>query len=273
MHAVATAYGRALRSQFNGKILLMSIIPTLLSVALWGALLFFGWEPLLDTLQRMFTDYGWFQQAGSLLSRFGLGALKTVIVLVVAALLLLPLLILTSLVFMGVVAMPAISRHVSLRQFPALEKKHGGNLIGSLMASLTGFLVFVAVWLLSLPLYALFPLAVLVQIGLWGWLTARVMSYDALAEHASEDERATIVREHRWPLLVIGMVSGLAGAVPGVVWISLVWAALLFPLLAVISLWLYVLIFIFTGLWYQYYCLQALADLRARAGGKNVAPG
>jgi hypothetical protein len=36
-----------------------------------------------------------------------------------------------------------------------------------------------------------------------------------------------------------------------------------FPFLAAASIWLYVLIFIFTGLWFEYYCLEALARLRA----------
>jgi len=35
--------------------------------------------------------------------------------------------------------------------------------------------------------------------------------------------------------------------------------------LAVLSIWLYLIIFIFTGLWFQYYCLQALTDLRTAA--------
>jgi hypothetical protein len=63
--------------------------------------------------------------------------------------------------------------------------------------------------------------------------------------------------------VAIGIVSGAAGAIPGVVW--LVGAAIsvvLFPFLAAISIWLYVLIFIFTGLWFQYYCLEALARQR-----------
>ena len=106
---------------------------------------------------------------------------------------LLPLMVVTSLLFMGVVAMPAIVRHVSARQFPQLEKKQGGSFIGSLLVNLTGFLVFVPLWLLSLPLYAIAPVAVVAQAALWGWLTARVMSYDALSDHASEEERATIM--------------------------------------------------------------------------------
>jgi hypothetical protein len=39
----------------------------------------------------------------------------------------------------------------------------------------------------------------------------------------------------------------------------------MFPFLAAISIWLYVLIFIFTGLWFQYYCLEALARQRGEA--------
>ncbi len=198
----------------------------------------------------------------------GMGVLKTIIVPLVAMLLLLPLMILTALVFMGVAAMPAIVSHVSRHQFPALEKKHGGSFMGSLMTNLTGFLIFIPLWLLTLPLFLIAPLAVLAQATLWGWLTSRVMSYDALADHASEDERATLMRTHRRQLQLIGMISGAAGALPGIVWIGgTVLSVVLFPILAALSVWIYVLIFIFTGLWFQYYCLQALEDLR----GKSVA--
>lgn len=273
MRAIVTAYGRALLSQLNGKMLLLSALPFLLSVALWGALLWVGLQPLVDHVQRLFETYDGFKLSGTLLASFGLGVLKTVVVPLIAMLLLLPLMILTSLIFMGMAAMPAIVRHVSRRQFPGLEKKHGGTVLGSVLTNLSGFALFVLAWLVSLPLYAVLPLALLVQIALWGWLTSRVMTYDALAEHASAEERSAIVRQHRWQLLTIGMISGAAGALPGVVWIGgAVLSVVLFPFLAAISIWLYVVIFIFTGLWFQYYCLQALARLRAEAGAGNAAP-
>jgi hypothetical protein len=130
-------------------------------------------------------------------------------------------------------------------------------------------LVFMALWLLTLPLYAYPPLAMAVQALLWGWLSCRVMVYDALADYASADERRAILRLHRWPLLAIGVVSGLAGALPGALWLggplAGTMAVVFFPFLAAASIWLYVLIFIFTGLWFAYYCLAALARLRAAA--------
>ncbi|WP_308633239.1 EI24 domain-containing protein [Massilia forsythiae] len=268
MRPIAIAYGRAVRSQFSRRMLLLSIVPLLLSLALWGGLLYAGLQPLYDWLQAVFTEYGLFATSGSALSRLGLGFLHAMAVPLVAMLTLLPLTIITSLLFIGVGAMPAIARHVSRVQFPAMERKEGGSFLGSLGVNLSGIVVFALLWIVTLPLYALAPLALVAQAVLWGWLTARVMSYDALSIHASLEERRAIVRTRRRPLLAIGTISGLLGALPGVVWVGGALSVVLFPVLAVLSIWLYLVIFIFTGLWFQYYCLQALADLRAGRDGQ-----
>lgn len=266
MRPVAIAYGRALRSQFSRRMLLLSVVPLLLSLALWGGLLYAGMQPLLDWLTDQFYQYDLFKTSGSVLAGLGLGFLKTLAVPLVAMLVLLPLMIITSLLFIGVGAMPAIARHVSRIQFPQLERREGGSFLGSLGVNLSGILVFAVIWIVTLPLYALAPLALLVQAVLWGWLTARVMSYDALSIHASREERLAIVAARKRQLLLIGTVSGLLGALPGVAWIGgALISVVLFPVLAVLSIWLYLVIFIFTGLWFQYYCLQALADVRAAA--------
>jgi hypothetical protein len=274
MRAVLQAYGRALVAQLNGKMLLLSLIPFLLSVVLWGVLLWWGLQPLIDALHVQFVEHDWFKVSSGWLDGLGLDMFRTVIVPLLAMLLLLPLMIVTALIFIGVAAMPAIVRHVGMRQFPQLQKKHGGSLLGSLATSLGCFLVFLVVWLLALPLYAVPPVALLFQVALWGWLTYRVLAYDALADYASDDERRAILRTHRWPLLSIGIVSGAAGAIPGIVWLGgTVLSVVFFPFLAAASIWLYVLIFIFTGLWFQYYCLEALRLLREQeTSGAPVMP-
>jgi hypothetical protein len=263
MRPVATAYGRALRSQLSGKMLLLSIIPFLLSVALWGVLLYFTLQPLIDLIFHAFTDGKHEAASSSVLATFGMGALKTVVPPLLAMLLLLPLMIITALLFMAIVAMPAIAGHVGQLQFPALEKKHGGSLAGSVANNVKVMLAFVPLWLACLPLYFFPPVAIVAQACLWGWLTSRVMAYDALADYASAEERAAIMHTRRRSLMAIGIVSGMAGALPGIVWIggAVLWVVL-FPILAALSIWLYLIIFIFSGLWFQYFCLQALADLR-----------
>ncbi len=271
MREVVNAYGRALLSQLHGRMLLLSIVPFILSVLVWGVLLYLGMQPLLDWLHAAFTEYDGFRASGSWLSSWGLAALKTVVVPFVALLLLLPLMILTALIFMGVAAMPFIVCHVGGRHFPALEKKRGGSLLGSVGMALRCFALFAAIWFCTLPLYFVPPLALLAQVLLWGWLTSRVMAYDALADYASEDERKQLMHERRWQLLAIGAVSGAAGALPGLLWLGgAAIAVVFFPFLAAASIWLYVLIFIFTGLWFEYYCLEALARQRAARVEKDI---
>lgn len=266
MKGVGAAYRRALRAQFSRRMLALSSAPLLLSLLLWGALLWTGLQPLLDWLQGVFADYGLFQSSGSMLAMLGLGMLKVMVVPLLAIALLLPLMIASALLFMGVIAMPAIERHVGSRQYPKLERKEGGSFIGSVAINLGSTAVFAVLWLLTLPLYAVPPLAWLVQACLWAWVTSRVMSYDALSAHASLEERRELIRRHRGALLAIGFASGLAGALPGIAWMGgALLSIVLFPFLALLSLWLYIMIFLFAGLWFQYFCLGALEELRAGA--------
>lgn len=264
MKDVLTAYGRALRSQVRGRMLLLSVAPTVLSLVLWSVVLYFSWDPAFNYVQDQFFEHELYRYSSSWLASLGLAAVKNIIVPLAMILALVPLMILTALIFIGVAAMPAIVRHVGGQHYPQLEMKKGGTLAGSVGMALGGFCIFAVIWLLALPLYAFPPAALALQVLLWGWLTARVMAYDALADYASPEELKQLRRDNRWGLVAIGIVSGAAGAIPGVVWlVGTAAAVMLFPFLAAISVWLYVLIFIFTGLWFQYYCLEALAKQRA----------
>jgi len=264
MKGVGTAWRRALGAQFSRRMLLLSTAPLALSVLLWGALLWTGLQPLLDWLQGAFAQYDIFTSSGNMLAMLGLGMLKVMVVPLLAIALLLPLMIGSALLFMGVIAMPVIERHVGNSRYPKLEKKEGGSFAGSVAINVGSTAVFALLWLFTLPLYAVPPVAWLVQACLWAWVTSRVMSYDALAAHASAAERKELVRRHRGALLGIGFASGLAGALPGIAWMGgAIISVVLFPFLALLSLWLYIMIFLFAGLWFQYYCLGALEEMRS----------
>jgi len=265
MQAALLAFVRALWSQLHWRMLLLTLLPFLASALLWGVALWLGLQPLIDWLQAWFVEHQGFGAVGRMLGWIGLGALKTLIVPLLAMWALLPLMILTALIFVATLAIPAVVRHVSYRSYPALQERHGGSFFGSLWTFCSTFVVFAVLWLVTLPLALLPPLTFVVQPLLWGWLTYRVMAYDALAQHASADERRTLLRRHRWPLLLIGAVAGAMGAAPTLLWLGGALSVILFPLLAAGAIWLYVLVFVFTGLWFQHYCLAALAELRAGA--------
>jgi hypothetical protein len=262
MRAVLIAFGRALLSQLHIRMLLLTLVPFGLSLLVWGVALWFGLQPMMDGVGRYFADNDGFRTAADMLGWLGLGALKAVVVPFVAMWVLLPLMILTALFFVALAAMPAVSRHVSRRHYPDLVQLRGGSLSGSLWTSVSSLLIFILVWLVTLPLLMVPPIAVLIQPALWGWLTYRVMAYDALADHASAQERKAILRAHRLPLFVIGTISAAMGAAPTLLWLGGALMIFLVPVIAAVSIWLYVLVFIFTGLWFQYYCMEALASYR-----------
>jgi hypothetical protein len=271
IRAVLTAFARAVLSQLHPRMLMLTILPFILSLLLWGLVLMAGLDPLMEWLRIWLSEREGFRIAGSLLGSAGMEAVRIMLAPLLAMWVLLPLMILTALLFVGAFALPAIARHVGDRHYPGLERRKGGSLWGSVGLSMGAFAVFLVLWLLTLPLHLIPPLGVLTQPLLWGWLTYRVMAYDALAEHASDAERRDILKDHRWPLLIIGCVGGLLGAAPTLFWLGGAFWLFLLPLMAGVSIWLYVLVFVFTGLWFEHYCLAVLNRLRARPAAPAAA--
>ena len=268
MQAILISFGRAVLSQLHFRMLLLTVLPFVLSVAIWGLILWAGLQPLIDWLHAFFLANEGFLIAGDILGWLGLGAIKAVIVPLIAMWVLLPLMILTALLFVGTMAMPIIVKHVGGRDYPDLEKRRGGTFWGTLWISTVSFAIFLVLWLLTLPLSAIPPITFLIQPALWGWLTYRVMAYDALAEHADAGELRALMRMHRWPLLLIGVIAGAMGAAPTLLWLGGALSVIFFPVLAAGAIWLYVLVFVFSGLWFEHYCLEALAQYRqAQARG------
>ena len=121
-----------------------------------------------------------------------------------------------------------------------------------------------AALVLSIPLWLVPPLVMVVPPLIWGWLTYRVFAFDVLATHASAAERRHLLRHRRWPLLAMGVVTGVLGAAPSALW-ALSAAALIFaPLLVVASVWLYTLVFAFAACWFAHYLLTEL-DIERRS--------
>lgn len=271
MHPVITSFGRALYSQFHFRMLLLTFLPFVLSIVIWGIALWLGLQPMIDWIQGYFVANDGFTFTSNALSWLGLGALKTVIVPLIAMWLLLPLMILTALLLTGILAMPVIIKHVGSRHYPELQQRKGGTVWRMLWMTFSSYVVFAVLWIMALPLSMIPPLGFIIQPILWGWLTYRVIAFDALADHADADELKTLLRVHRWPLLLIGVLTGAMGAAPMLLWLGGALSVVFFPMLAGLAIWLYLLVFVFTGLWFEHYCLAALAQHRA-LGLAGVAP-
>ncbi|HEY5799660.1 MAG TPA: EI24 domain-containing protein [Burkholderiaceae bacterium] len=272
MQMIWRAYTRALAAQFSPRILLLGLLPFLLALILWGGLLYAGLQPTIDAVHAYFDANDGFRMSRGMLESFGLGAFKTIIVPLLAMWCLLPPMIVTALLFVALFAVPAVVRYCTRSHFPDLEQRRGGSLLGGLWVALSSFALFAVLYLLTLPLGALVPLAVLVHSSLFAWLTSRVMSYDALSLHADAQELRAIRRLHRVPLLAIGFCAGLLGFIPTMLWLSGPMAVVFFPVLAALAILLYVLVFNFTALWFTYYCLDALHRHRLAPPERLIHP-
>jgi hypothetical protein len=265
MNDLLRSFGRALASAFHPVMLFLTFVPFLVAAIVWGALLYVFWQPLIDTARLWLESWHVTATLYQLFDWIGLGAMRAVIAPFVVIAAAIPLIVVTVLLLILVLAMPRVIRYLARGPYASLEMRRGGTWYGSLAYSLWTTLVCLVLMIVTLPLWLVPPLFALIPPLLWGWLTYRVMTYDALALHASADERRALVRRYRWPLLTIGIASGLLGSLPTAIWVSSAWLVVFFPVMAALTIWIYAFILVFTALWFGNYCLRALEQMRAES--------
>jgi Etoposide-induced protein 2.4 (EI24) len=189
--------------------------------------------------------------------------LKAMLLPLVVVFLAVPVVVVLSLLLVALLITPTVTRLVARRRFPELQARRGASAWTAALHSLGVTAVALVALVVSIPLWLIPPLFVVLPPLIWGWLTYRVLSFDVLAEHASADERRTLLRAHRWPMFAMGVVAGYLGAAPSVLWAASAATVIFAPLMLPVAVWLYTLVFVFSALWFAHYALCALAHLRA----------
>lgn len=270
MKLLLDSFWRALAYLLMPRVIGLSLLPLLLAGGVSLALGWFFWEGAVAGVRS--TLEGWSLVEPLLLwidSTLGPHfrvALAALIVVALAA----PVVVMASLLLVAMLMTPAIVSLVAERRFPTLEKKRGAAIWQSVLWSLGATVLALLAIFVTMPFWLIPGVVLVVPPLIWGWLTTRVMSFDVLAEHASRDERRSLMGLHGWQLLLIGVVTGFLGAAPSLIWAISAMTLVFAPLLIAASVWLYTLVFAFSALWFAHYLLAALAAWRA-AGGSQVA--
>jgi hypothetical protein len=262
MNLFFDSFWRALAYCLHPRVIALSLLPLLLTVALYAAGVYFFWESAIQSLQAWLNEWSLLEGLMRWLQSMGLSNLRNVVGPLLMLLLSLPIVILLVLLSVSWLMTPAIVSLVSQRRFSDLERLHGGSFWRSVGLGLGSSALAAMALVVSVPLWLIPPLFLILPPLIWGWLTYRVMGYDVLAEYASHEERVALVRRHRGWLLGIGMVTGYMGAAPGLVFAVGAMAVVMAPLLVPLAIWIYTLVFAFSALWFTHFCLAALADLR-----------
>lgn len=266
------SFWRAAAYCLHPRVIALSFLPLIIMVGLALGLGYFFWEPALDWVRVSLDSVSLMNTFWSWLQNMGMGNLKTVLVPLIVIFAVTPVVVILSLLLVAVMMTPAMVTLVAERRFPELERKKGGSLMVSVMWSLGSTVLALFVLILTIPLWLVPPLILVLPPLIWGWLTYRVMSFDALADHASKEERREIMHKHRGPLLVIGIITGYLGAAPSLVWASGALFAAAFVILIPVAIWIYTLVFGFASLWFSHYCLVALVQLRAQRAAGAATP-
>jgi hypothetical protein len=277
MNLFLDSFWRAVAYCLRPRVVALSFFPLLLTVGLALGLGYFYWDAALDGVRQALESSMLVNRVWAWLHDAGMGSLKMVLAPLIVIFAVTPVIVVLSLLTVALLMTPALTSLVADRRFPGLERKRGASLVLSAWWSLGSTLLALLALLISVPLWLLPPLILLLPPLIWGWLTYRVMAFDALAEHASKEERKEIFRRHRGWLLGIGVLSGYLGAAPSVIWASGAWLAAAFVILLPLAIWIYTLVFAFSSLWFAHYCLAALQSLRAeqtlaQSQGVPVAP-
>jgi hypothetical protein len=265
MRLFLDSFWRALAYCLMPRVMLLSLLPLVMLLAVTMSLGYFYWQPTQDWVRDMLASWQMLQSMMDWLQARGAGGLQSVMVQLVIIFAITPALVIASLLAVSLMMSPALVHLVVERRFQHLSRKQGGTMVSSLVWTLGSTLAAMLAMMISLPLWVVPPLMFVVPPLIWGWLSYRVMVYDALLAHASREERLTIGRRHRGWLLLMGVLTGYMGALPSMVWASGAFFAAAFVLLVPLAIWIYALVFAFTSLWFTHYSLAALESLRAES--------
>lgn len=266
MNAWLNALGRALLDCLRPKIIAISLLPLAVMLALVLLLGYFYWTPAVQAFGQWLQTsmaWGWIQPG---LAQLGMDNAATWVASTFVFLVSSSLVAILSLVLVAVFMMPAMVQQVAARRFPQLASLGEQGWVRSLWWGLWATVLAVAAWVLTLPLWLIPPLAFVIPPLIWGWLAYRLFASDALLGHANAQERQLLLQQHRWPLLLMGVVCAYLGAAPSVVWASGIVFVLAFPVLLPLGVWIYTLVFIFSALWFIHYMFHALHELRLSQG-------
>lgn len=243
MEKVFRALKQSLQACTDVRVLLLVLMPFFLAVLI-GLVLFFTlgtwWiaGASSDLEQSFIIKY--LSEKWQFISHDAAASVSYIFALTVAILILLPLSYLAAVVLVSLILLPFLLKILEKKDFPGLEKKHGGSFAGSLWNTLKVSMIYL-LGLVGTLLLWLFPgFAMLVPLLLSAYLNKNLFVYDVLEEFASPEEKQRLEQENRGLLYALGILLGLLNYVP----------------LA------FVVAPTFASLAYSYFCLNALKDLR-----------
>jgi len=199
----------AFRDLFQFKILWIVIWPILVAALLWLVLGVAFWDTFSGWIANGLGYIGIQEWLEGMEPRWVANAIQAVAHMI----LFVPIVFITALLITAFFAMPALIRLVADRDYPQLKRENGGSIAGNLLNAVLAVGIFIAIWVLTLPLWFI-GVGVAVPFIAATYLNQRLFRYDALAEHASGDEMKVMFTMYQSAWWGLGLFTGLLQFVP-----------------------------------------------------------
>lgn len=262
MTQLLDSFWRACGYCIHPRVIVWSLLPLLAAGGMTAVLGYTYWESTVAAVRGTLEQWELVAAALRWFESIGATQLRTLMAPLIVVAMAIPVIVVTTLLLVAWLVTPAVVRTVAARRFPQLERREGTPWWQGVLWSLACTLAALLALLLSTPLWLVPPLVMLLPPLIWGWLTCRVLAFDVLSLHATPAERRLLMRQRGWPLLAMGIVCGYLGVLPSLLWAASAATLFFSPLLVLVSVWLYTLVFVFAASWFAHYALNALQQLR-----------
>lgn len=240
MNEVFVALWRACGSLLHPRMLLLMIWPMALAVLLWSVVAALFGAQSVHWLQD-YLNTSWLAEWSA--QWFSFGPVAAVLGWFAVFVLFVPLVLITASLIVGIFGMNAIVDQVASRDYPALQRKHGNGIAAMTLNALAALLVFLALSLISLPLWFVPVLWPVLPVLLLAYFNQRMFRFDALAEHADKDEMRRVSAAYGRDMFLLAILLSIVAHIPILGFFT--------PVLA--------------GLAFVHYCLARLSELRNTA--------
>ncbi|MBA2484081.1 MAG: EI24 domain-containing protein [Nitrosomonas sp.] len=223
MVQILKAFSRAFNDLFQFKVLWIVIWPTLAASMLWLTLGIIFWNTVSGWITEGLLLIGMQNWLESINTEW----IATFFQVSLYFILFLLLVVVTTLIITAIFSMPALIRLVASRYYPELKYEHGGNMTGNLINAMIALVVFIIIWIITIPLWII-GIGVVVPFIAAAYLNQQLFRYDALSEHANRQELKVLLGTDRKLLWSLGLLTGSLQLIPIVNLFAPVLAALAF---------------------------------------------
>lgn len=229
---------RSFLDLFRPRMLMLLFLPPIAALLFWGLFAYFFWDQLLVFSQFfsqrfLFTQeippwlIEWFSVTPEGVATFLAGMMAIALVI--------PLTFLTSVLLTSVLVMPVVLQYMG-KVLPEIEKKGSSMLIASTGNLIKASLIYLVLWVLTLPLWAIPGMSFAIPLLLNGYLNYRLFVFDSLGDYASPEEIQSLLRKKKIDFLLMGVIVSALLLFPPLFFIVPIYSALCFARLTLLEL-------------------------------------